>query len=393
MKIVQINSTCGSGSIGKICKAVSQLLTANNIENYILYTLYHSDYEFGIKCGNAYNTKKSALKARLFGNYGFNAFSNTKKIIKEVKRISPDIVHIHNIHSHDCNFSALFDYLKLNKIKVFYTFHDCWAFTGYCMYFDIVNCEKWKNHCYDCPQKKKFSWFFDKSSDLQRLKKEAMTDVNLTIVTPSEWLASLTKESFLKKYPVIVVNNGIDLSIFRYRESNFRKKYNIEQKFVLLGVAMGWESRKGLESFIRLANDLDDSYKIVLVGTNKAIEKKLPNNIISINRTENQIQLAEIYSSADLFIDPTMEDNYPTTHLEAIACGTPVLTYNSGGSAEMINEKCGIVVERGCYDSLLSKIKRCKENYRFVLEDCVNEAKSYSQDIAFQKYVDLYSII
>lgn len=390
MKIVQINSTCGSGSIGKICKAVSQLLTDNNIENYIIYTIGNNDYELGINCGKLTDTKRYALGSRLLGNYGFNAKRNTERIIKELQRISPNVVHIHNIHSHDCNFSALFKYLKDNNIKVFYTFHDCWAFTGYCMYFDSVNCNKWKTSCGNCPQKKKFSWVFDRSKELQELKKQALKDLDLTIITPSEWLASITKESFLKNYPIKVINNGIDLNIFKPTPSDFRKKYHIEDKFVILGIASKWEVRKGLDTFIKLSKELDEQYQIVLVGSTPKIDKTLPSNIISIHRTEGQKQLAEIYTAADVLVNPTMEENFPTVNIESIACGTPVITYDTGGSAEMLSETCGVVVERGNYEELKNAIMKFNQNGFILFEECISQGGVYSQDRKFDEYLNLY---
>ena len=390
MKIVQINATCGTGSIGKICRAVSELLTVKGIENYILYTQGVSDYNLGINCGNPKDSKRYAIESRLLGNYGFNAKSNTERIIKELKRISPDVVHIHNIHSHDCNFSTLFRYLKENHIKVFYTFHDCWAFTGYCMYFDAVNCEKWKSTCCNCPQKKKFSWFFDRRSELQQLKKDALKDLDLTIITPSEWLAGLTRESFLGSYPIKVINNGIDLGIFKPTPSDFRTKYHIEDKFILLGIASRWEVRKGLDTFIKLSKQLDESYQIVLVGTTPELDKTLPSNIISIHRTEGQKQLAEIYTAADVLVNPTMEENFPTVNIESIACGTPVITYNTGGSAEMLDTNTGKVVEKGNFTSLLTTIKDTRTNYNFLSRDLLQRASMYAQYDRYMEYVNLY---
>ena len=392
MKVVQINSTCESGSIGKICKAVSQLLSENKIENYILYTLGHSDYPLGINCGNVLETRWYALKSRIFGNYGFNANRSTKRIIQDLDRIAPDIVHIHDIHSHNCNFFELFQYLKERRIKVFYTFHDCWAFTGYCTYFDAANCNKWMKNCHDCPQRRKFSWFFDKSEMLFNKKKQSLTDLDLTIITPSEWLANLTKESFLKDYQVKTINNGIDLSVFKPTVSDFRERYNIEEKFVILGVASVWGKRKGLDTFIKMSKQLSDDFSIVLVGTTKKIDKFLPNNIISIHRTESQTQLAEIYSAADVLVNPTMEENFPTVNIESIACGTPVITYNTGGSAEMLNEYCGKKKKKGDYKSLLSEIISLRCSKRFKSSACADRARAYDQNIKFNEYLKLYII-
>lgn len=390
MKVVQISSTCGSGSIGKICQSVSELLTSEGIENYVLYTIGHSNYQQSINYGKPKDTKKYALLSRVIGNYGFNATFSTNRLIEELDCISPDIVHIHNIHSHDCNFETLFAYLKDKKIKIYYTFHDCWAFTGYCMYFDAVNCNKWKTTCHNCPQRKKFSWFFDRSKELQQRKKKSLTDLDLTIITPSEWLANLTKESFLSSYPIRVINNGIDLNVFSPTQSDFRKKFNCEAKFVILGIASKWEKRKGLDTFIKLASDLSDQFQIVLVGTTDNIDKKLPQNIISIHRTEGQKELASIYTAADILVNPTMEENFPTVNIEAIACGTPVFTYDTGGSAEMLNERCSVVIPRGDYRQLLSEIQKYSSSQRFSSDDCIAQAAHYAQALKFSEYIDLY---
>ncbi len=390
MKIVQINATCNSGSTGKICYAISQLLNEKRIENYILYSLGISDYEQGIKYTNEKYLKRQALKSRIFGNYGFNSKCSTKKLISELEKIKPDIIHLHNIHSNDVNLKMLFDYIRENKIKTYWTFHDCWAFTGYCVYFDIVSCEKWKSGCVGCPQKKQYSWFFDKSKKLYQRKKELIKDIDLTIVTPSCWLADLVKKSFFKDCDIKVINNGIDLETFKPRESDFRKQYSLEDKYILLGVAFGWGNKKGLDVFLELSRRLPDKYQIVLVGTNDETDKCLPDNIISIHKTNNQTELAKIYSSADLFVNPTREENYPTVNMESLACGTPVLTFKTGGSPEIIDEKTGYVVEKNDVDEMEKQIIRICENGVFSRQDCVEKAKEFNQEDRFKEYINLY---
>ena len=292
MKIVQLNVTYGSGSTGKIAFSVSELLDNENIENYVLYSSGNCDKSNGIKYATPNSIKIHTVIARVFGNYGFEAKRTTKRLVAYLEKIKPDILHIHNIHSHDCNLEVLFEYIKAKNIKVYWTFHDCWAFTGYCPYFDMVNCDKWKTECKNCPQKSKFSWFVDRSNQNFNKKKKLFKGLDLTIITPSKWLADKVKESFLKDYPVKVINNGIDLSVFKPTESDFRKKHNLEDKFILLGVAFGWDKRKGLDVFVELSKKLDDNFKIVLVGTDDEVDSKLPDNIISIHRTNNQQELA-----------------------------------------------------------------------------------------------------
>lgn len=389
MKVVQINATCGSGSTGKICAAVADLLTKNDIENYILYTEGDSSDPHGIKYAGKKYKKIQALRSRVFGNYGFNSRLATRRLIGYLERIQPDIVHIHNIHGHDCDLNMLFLYFKKKQTKLYWTFHDCWAFTAYCPYFDMANCDKWKRGCNNCPQVKQFSWVFDRSSHLFQKKKELFLGLDLTIITPSQWLADLVKESFLKDYPVKVINNGIDLSVFKSTPSDFRARYHCEDKFILLGVAFDWSPRKGLDIFIELAKRLGERFQIVLVGTNDKIDRQLPDNIISIHRTQNQQQLAAIYTAADLFVNPTREENYPTVNMEAIACGTPVLTFRTGGSPEMIGEGCGVVVERDnlefMYQTILGRSEREKDRDSLLMH-----ARSFEQEARFEEYVSIY---
>lgn len=393
MKIVQINAVCGRGSTGKICVSISEILTSQNIENYILYSFGKSDYPLGIKISSDKYIKIQALKSKVFGNYGFNSKRATKKIIDKLDSIQPDIVHIHNIHGHDCHLGLLFTYLKKKKIKIFWTFHDCWAFTGYCVHFTFVKCEKWKTECKHCPQRRQYSWFFDRSKALYNKKKEIFSGLDLTIITPSQWLAELVKQSFLKDYPVKVINNGIDLNIFKPTESEFREKHHISaDKKVILGVAFGWGIRKGLDVFIELSKRLEnDKYQIVLVGTDDNTDKLLPDNIISIHRTQNQKELAEIYTAADLFVNPTREDNYPTVNMEALACGTPVLTFETGGSPESIDDTCGAVVECDNIDVLKKEIVHiCKDNL-YCMRACRKRAEEFREEAQYSRILALYA--
>lgn len=390
MKIVQINSVCGKGSTGKICVAISELLTQEGIENYILYASGNSSYHLGIKYMSDVQVKIQTLKSRIFGNYGMNSRAATLRLLKELDRISPDIVHLHNLHGHNVHLGKLFSYLKKNNVKVFWTFHDCWAFTGYCPYYDLAECDKWKTECKKCTEHKKYSWVFDRSNYLYKKKKELFTGLDLTIITPSQWLADQVKQSFLKDYTVKVINNGIDLSVFKPCESDFRKRYGIEDKFIVLGVAFGWGIRKGLDVFIELAERLDERFKIVLVGTDDKVDKQIPSNIISIHRTNNQKELAEFYMAADVFVNPTREENFPTTHMEALACGTPVIAFDTGGCSEMLNEKCGAVVDKNDVQGLTEKIKSVCENRIFSLEACIYRANEFDQLVKLKEYVDLY---
>lgn len=390
MKVVQINATCGVGSTGKICVGISQVLSNNNIENYILYSSKSNGYEFGIKCADDKYIKFQALKSRILGNYGFNSINATQKMITELEGVRPDIVHLHNIHGHDCDLEMLFTYFKQNKTKLIWTFHDCWAFTGYCPHFSMMKCDKWKTQCDKCVQAREYTWIFDRSRFLFNGKKALFQGLDLTIVTPSKWLAGLVKESFLKEYPVKVINNGIDLDIFKPSESNFIRKYGLDSKKIILGVSFGWDVKKGLDVFIQLANRLPEEYKIVLVGTDDETDKRLPASILSIHRTQNQQELAEIYSNADVFVNPTREENYPTVNMEAIACGTPVVTFRTGGSPETLDETCGAVVDCDDVDALEKEIIRICKYRSYNKEVCIKKAKEFDKNKRFKEYVELY---
>ena len=390
MKVAQINSVCGSGSTGKICVSISRLMTEYGIDNVIFFVHGDNDYSLEKKYMSSSEVKVQALKAKVYGTYGFHAKRATQRLIEALDRFAPDVVQLHNLHGHNVHLGLLFSYLKERKIKVFWTFHDCWAFTGYCMYFDAIKCDRWITGCKNCPQRKKYSWVFDRSSWLFEKKRALFSGLDMTIITPSQWLADLVKKSFLGNYPVKVIYNGIDLDVFSPAESNFREKNGIaKDKKILLGIANKWEKRKGLDVFIKLAQRLDkEKYQIVLVGTDDIVDKQLPQHIISIHRTTNQKELAEIYSAVDYFINPTREDNFPTVNIEALACGTPVITFDTGGSSEALTDECGIVVEKDKFDGLCRAIEDGSIN--FTDEACLKRAALFNRENKFKEYIELY---
>ncbi len=395
MKTVQINATCGIGSTGKICVHIGELLNSCNVENYILYTGQKVDNKFGINYADKKYLKKQAVLSRINGNYGFNSAAATKRLICALEEIKPDVVHLHNLHGHNCNLETLFLYIKKKNIKVLWTFHDCWAFTGYCTHFVMQKCYKWEKVCKGCPQKKKFSWILDRSRYIHEKKKELFSGLDMTIITPSEWLANLVKKSFLKDYHVKVINNGIDLDVFKPTESNFRQEKGISGNTkIILGVAFGWGYSKGLDVFLKLYEMLDKlQYKIVLVGTDDNIDKSLPEGIISVHRTNNQTELANIYSAADVFLNPTREDTFPTVNIEALACGTPVVTFMTGGSPEIIDEKTGVSVACDDISGITKAVRMVCEQKIFDRQDCLERAKMYDMNDKFKEYVDLYNDI
>ncbi len=395
MNIVEIN-VCDYGSTGKIMLQIARRAEEKGHNAFTFSrkwikqsTPVKGHTYFGYFVENAFHHILSEITgfSECFSYFG------TLKLIRQLKKIKPDIIHLHNLHGWYINLPLLFKYIKKENIKTIWTLHDCWAFTGHCAYFDICGCEKWQSGCKKCSQYKNYpkSWL-DNSGFMYSIKKKCFTGVSdMTIITPSNWLSGLVKRSFLKEYPVKVINNGIDLSVFKPTESDFRQKHGLENKFVLLGIAFGWGKRKGLDVFIELSKRLDDNFRIILVGTDDEIDKLLPDNIISIYRTHNQAELAEIYSAADLFVNPTREDNYPTVNMESVACGTPVLTFNTGGSPEMLDETCGIVVERDDVDDMYLQIMKIFSERNYSAENCLKKAAEFNMRDKFDQYVSLYS--
>lgn len=361
MRILMINVVCGIRSTGRICTDLATELKNYGHEVKIAYgreNVPEQFQSFAIKIGTDVDVKIHGLKARLFDGCGFGSKKATEKFVEWIKEYNPDVIHLHNLHGYYINIEVLFSYLRTCGKKIIWTLHDCWAFTGHAAYCESVNCEKWKNGCYDCS--KKFDYpasLIDNCKKNWNMKKNIFIGIpNLQIVTPSQWLADILKNSFLSEYEVSVINNGIDTDVFKPTESDIKKKLGIKNKKIILGVAALWEQRKGLLDFYELAEKIDDNYKIVLVGLSKKQIKKLPNKIIGIGRTNSVQELAELYSSADFYVNPTYEDNYPTTNLEAIACGTQVITYDTGGSPESAGNNA-IVVKCGHVDDLLNEIK------------------------------------
>lgn len=394
MRVAIINAVT-VGSTGKIMFSIAERAREKNMEVRTISSSWArtKDYCFHSYIGFDSVRKLNQLYGAVFGKHEELLPLNTHKIITHLKRFSPDIIHLHNLHGCYLNHKLLFNYLKTCGAKIIWTLHDCWPFTGRCAHFTMIGCEKWKTGCHHCKLEKGIypASMIDTSKSTWKRKKEMFTGVpDMTIVTPSEWLAGLVKQSFLKDYPVKVINNGIDLSVFKPTESSWREEMGLTGKKVVLGVAFGWGRRKGLDVFIELARRLDDSYRIVLVGTNENVDRELPDNIISIHRTHDQAELARIYSAADVFANPTREENYPTVNMEALACGTPVITFRTGGSPEIIDDTCGMTVDCDDVDALLAGIKKICEEHNYTREACLAKAESFDMNKRFNDYIELY---
>ncbi len=396
MRIFEINSG-NYGSTGNIMLNVSE--TAQNAGHEVLVAFRKSrsvtptGKSNEVLIGNSFFGYTHRVIGEYLGLEGFGSIISTLKLVKKIKAFNPDVVHLHILHGWYVNFPILFNCLKKLNVPVVWTMHDCWAFTGHCPHFEYVNCNKWQSGCFNCPQYKDYPFSrVDTSKILYKYKKKYFTKINnLTVVTPSEWLAGLIKNSYFSKKSVKVINNGIDLEVFKPTKSNFRELNNIsDDQFLILGIAFEWTIKKGIDIFKKLANDLPENLKIALIGTTEEIENDLPKNILAIRRTENKEELASIYSAADLFVNPTREETFPTVNIEALACGTPVLTFKTGGSPEIIDETCGVAVECDNYEALKAEINRISTQMPFNEKDCLERAKQFNMFEKFKEYVSLY---
>lgn len=409
MKILQVNTVARGSSVGRIMVDLYETIKESGNEARIAVGRepFPDGYE-GILIGNKGDFYRHVMKNFFQGEAGFGSEDVTRKFLAWVDREKPDLIHLHNIHGFYIQTELLFAYIKKRNIPVVWTLHDCWSFTGHCAYYDFAACDKWKTGCDNCIHHAKvypYALFKDNSMDAYIRKRKAFCGVkNLTIVTPSRWLKGQVEQSFLKEYPVRVIPNGVDLEVFALEGKAAGKAaeplggqeknggQSSEDK-IILGVANIWELRKGLVYFERLAGDLPENYRIRLIGVTKRQKKELSRKygekIIAMGRTSSAEELAEAYRNASVYVNATLEDNFPTTNLEALACGTPVVTYATGGSGEAVSEDTGIVVQRGNYDALKEAVVKAAEG-AFDREACRRRAEQFDKNIRYQEYLELY---
>ncbi len=396
MKILHINSG-NFGSIGNIMVNLAKVACG---KGHVAYTACPDSRTARLKklknhiyIGNRYERNIHIQLGKLTGMNGCYSKHGTQEFLDNVDKLQPDIIHLHNLHNCYINLAMLFDYIKQHEIKVVWTLHDCWAFTGQCPHFTLVNCDKWKLGCFACPQYKKYpeSWV-DRTKKMYFLKKSWFTGVkNLTIVTPSQWLVEMVSESFLSCYSVQVINNGIDLDMFKPTLSDFRERHQLHDKIVLLGVADSWGARKGLDILLDLPRLLDETYKVVLLGLSKEQIGQLPKDIIGLPQTRNQRELAEIYSAADLFVNPSREETMGLVTAEALACGTPAVVSNCTAVPEVIDQSSGIIVHSYSSQAFADSIRESINC--FVNEKCIARARRFDMWKRFEDYVELYHSI
>ena len=386
MKVFFLNAVCGTGSTGRIVTDLAALLQSRG-----------HDVKIAFGVGQARNiTPEAAFKmntlpgyylhnalSRLTDHAGLYSLPQTGKLIREMEKFSPDVVHIHTLHGYYVNYELLFSYLTKADIPVVMTLHDCWTFTGHCTHFDYAGCDQWKIRCENCPQLRRYPVCYgsgDVGRNFDRKKKAFTAPKTMCIVTASRWQAELVKQSFLGKYPVRVIPNGIDPSVFHPTPGAQLP----EGKKILLGAAGVWDDRKGLQDFEVLAELLGEDYQIVLVGLRPEQQQALPKSILGLCRTDNAAELAKLYTAADLFVNPTYEESFSMVNLEAQACGTPVITYRTGGAPETLLPGMGRVVPKGDVEAMAQAIREGISPPTHIPTALIGK------DFACSRYLELY---
>ncbi len=398
MKVLMINSVCGIRSTGRICTDLADVLRENHHSCRVAYGRERAPEKYAdiaVRIGRDMDNKLHGLETLLFDGHGLGSRRATKRFIKWVREYDPDVIHLHNLHGYYLNLKILFEYLRECRKPIVWTLHDCWAFTGHCAYFTASGCDAWETErCASCRYKKTYpgTLLLGASERNYALKERLYADLpGLTVVTPSHWLAELAGRSLLRQHPIEVIHNGIDLSAFSPdARGDMIDKLGLTGKRIVLGVAALWNERKGFKDFVALSPLLSEEYRIVLVGLSEEQMGMLPDGIIGIARTNNVAELAELYAAAEFFFNPTYEDNFPTTNIEALACGTPVITYRTGGSPEALDASCGFVVEKGGVRAAADIILHRgggRDRYRAA---CLARAARFDRQVMCREYLSVY---
>lgn len=397
--LLQINPAKNILSTGKIVEQIGVIAEEKGWKCYIASASRYT------RSGKIEHLKIGGLVSEYFHAFffstlldmnGLGSYIATKRLISKIKRIKPDVIHLHNLHGHYINYKLIFEYLKESGIPVVWTLHDCWSFTGGCSYFEFTGCEGWKHNCRNCAYKGGYpmSTIVNRASKNYILKKKLFTSLdNLTIVAVSKWLGNLASQSFLRKYPIKTIYNGIDTDVFKSSQNTLRDKLGLNGKFVMIAVASVWIPEKGLNDYIKLSKILKENEELILIGINSEVKKILPDRILSIPKTSNQKELAEYYSMADVLLNLSYQETFGLTTIEAMACGTPAIVYNKTASPELILPETGFIVEAGDIEGIRKAINiletKGKEKYSYACKKHAEE--EFSKSVCYQKYIDLYN--
>lgn len=396
-RLLIINVALNWGSTGHIAEHIGLLAIEEGWEVYMAHGARYinqsalQSYQVESKVGEMFHY----LGSSLCDAQGLGSRTATIRFIKYIDSIKPDVIHLHNIHGCFLNFPLLFEHLHKNQIPVIWTLHDCWSFTGHCTYFERNGCEKWMTGCYDCPSSKDFpkSWFYDGSKRNYELKKKCFLGLDRVVLVPvSEWLGGLVKKSFMGVYPIHVITNGVDVSVFKEVKNDIRERLGIKANYMLLAVAQGFDDRKGVRDYAQLSLMLSDDYQLVLVGATEEDKKVLPKNILALGPTNGVKELVEFYSAADILLSLSYEETFGLTIAEGMACGTPAVIYDNTGQAEIVTPETGFKVTTGDIDSIKAAIEKVCSKGRFSYSQACRYRveKCFNKDDRYEKYVRMY---
>lgn len=395
MRVFQLNTYCGVKSTGRIACEIAKLVLEDGGECRIGYGVpgISADSEpFAYQIGRPLERKIHGAMRKLLDAEGYGSYFATRKLIREMRDFRPDIVHLHNLHGCYLHLATLFAYLRESGVPVVWTLHDCWPFTGHCAYFDYCGCERWKTGCHHCPQKKSYPVCLglDGSSRNYRMKQKWFANLPLTFVTPCEWMKGPLSASFLGNSPVQVIPNGVNLQVFQPTSSDLRERYQLGNARVCLSVASEWDARKGLSFLCQVAEQMGESYRFAVIGLEEEQLAQIPKGMLGLTRTADTRELAAWYTLADCFVNPTLEDNMPMVNLEALACGTPVATFATGGCPEAVDASCGMVVPQKDIHALCAAIRVLASEKPQRTQSCLQRAGLFDASRTFRSYLALY---
>lgn len=396
MRVYQLNTFCGIKSTGRIMWDISKLVLEDGGAVRLGFGSEEPSAEsapYAYRTGGKLDRKLHGAIRKLLDGEGYGSLLETQALIRDIQTFQPDLIHLHNIHGAYLHIPTLFRYLGSIDTPVVWTLHDCWPFTGHCAYYDASGCDRWLTECHHCPSLDRYPICkgLDGSRRNHRMKKKFLNKpANMTFVVPCQWLQSYLKQSHLGHYPCRVIYNGVDLEKFKPAESDLRQRYQLGERKIVLSVASDWDERKGLSYLVEAARQLGDEYCFVLVGLSEEQVQALPGNTLGITHTSDVQELVAWYSLADCFANPTLEDNMPMVNLEALACGTPIAVFATGGCPEAVTPDCGIVIPKGDQDGLCEAIQLLCGQSASMKQACLDRSKSFDCNDTYRAYLSLY---
>ncbi len=402
MKILQINAVYGIGSTGTIIKDLHELALFKGIESYVAYSVSNqpqSKIKNAYKVGNVFGKKMHALLYRFGGKQAYFSRFSTYRLINYIKKIKPDIVNLHNLHSNYIHLNKLLRFLANEKIKTVITLHDCWFYTGGCFHYTEIACDKWQRECGNCPKRiTDLSAYITENSDkvLADRKKYFKAIDNLTCLGVSDWVTEEAKKSFLKDKNFATVKNGIDTDFFAYTESDFRNQYGLSGKFVILGLASKFQKAVNQETYEYLVSHLSEDERLILLGCSEDYKKTLPDKVIGLDFIHDRDLLRKIYSAADVFVNCSREETLSMVTVEPQSCGTPVVVYENTGIKETVSAGLtGFVVKNGDFKAFYDAIEKVKTFGKSAFKNSCREwtENNFNRKNNYLKVLELYKNI